>query len=152
VNGSAVPNPAQYWQLHAPELEGDLWVAIWDYDTGVVTKAGGTVTLTFRHDLPAGTYDGFDTYPPGFSLYDFTCTAKVLGSRDSSGKWAVEPTNWREPGRGPRSIGGVTEALRVERGGPNGAIARVTLSRPERRNAFDASVIAELRATFAQLE
>jgi methylglutaconyl-CoA hydratase len=46
----------------------------------------------------------------------------------------------------------VTGALRVERSGPNGAIARVTLSRPERRNAFDASLIAELRSTFAGLE
>jgi len=46
----------------------------------------------------------------------------------------------------------VTAALRIERNGPNDAIARVTLSRPERHNAFDASVIAELRAAFAQLE
>jgi methylglutaconyl-CoA hydratase len=46
----------------------------------------------------------------------------------------------------------VTEALRVERAGPNGSIARVTLSRPERHNAFDASLIAELRATFSALE
>jgi methylglutaconyl-CoA hydratase len=46
----------------------------------------------------------------------------------------------------------VTEALRVERSGPNDAIARVTLSRPEKRNAFDASLIAELRSTFAGFE
>jgi methylglutaconyl-CoA hydratase len=46
----------------------------------------------------------------------------------------------------------MTDALRVERTGPNGAIARVTLARPERRNAFDASLIAELRAAFAALE
>jgi len=46
----------------------------------------------------------------------------------------------------------VTEALRVERGGPNGAIARVTLARPEVHNAFDASLIAALRAAFAALE
>jgi len=46
----------------------------------------------------------------------------------------------------------VTEALRVERSGPNGSIARVSLSRPERHNAFDASLIAELRATFAAME
>jgi len=46
----------------------------------------------------------------------------------------------------------VTEALRVERSGPNDAIVRVTLSRPERRNAFDASLIADLRAAFAGLE
>jgi methylglutaconyl-CoA hydratase len=31
-------------------------------------------------------------------------------------------------------------------------VARVTLSRPEKRNAFDASLIAELRSTFAALE
>ena len=43
----------------------------------------------------------------------------------------------------------VTGALRVERSGPNDSIARVTLSRRERHNAFDASLIAELRATFA---
>jgi methylglutaconyl-CoA hydratase len=46
----------------------------------------------------------------------------------------------------------VTEAMRVERTGPGGAIARVTLTRPERHNAFDASLIAELRSTFAALE
>ena len=47
---------------------------------------------------------------------------------------------------------GVGEALRVERTGSNGAIVRLTLTRPERHNAFDASVIAELRAAFAALE
>src|SRR6266550_4384014 len=46
----------------------------------------------------------------------------------------------------------MTDALRVERSGSNGAIARVILARPERHNAFDASLIAELRATFATLE
>ncbi len=46
----------------------------------------------------------------------------------------------------------MTEALRVERSGPSDAVAHVTLSRPERHNAFDASLIAELRATFAQLD
>jgi methylglutaconyl-CoA hydratase len=45
----------------------------------------------------------------------------------------------------------VSERLRVERGGPGGSIARVTLARPEAHNAFDASLIAELRATFATL-
>jgi methylglutaconyl-CoA hydratase len=39
-------------------------------------------------------------------------------------------------------------ALRVER---NGSLARVTLARPEVRNAFDAAVIDELRATFDAL-
>ena len=37
-------------------------------------------------------------------------------------------------------------ALRVER---DGAVLRVTMARPERRNAFDASVIAELTEAFA---
>ena len=41
--------------------------------------------------------------------------------------------------------------LRIERTGPDGAIARVTLARPEVRNAFDATLIAELRAAFAAL-
>jgi len=45
----------------------------------------------------------------------------------------------------------VTEALEVDRIGPDGAVARVTLSRPEVHNAFDASLIAELRTTFAAL-
>jgi enoyl-CoA hydratase/carnithine racemase len=35
--------------------------------------------------------------------------------------------------------------LRIERDGP---ILRVTLARPERRNAFDAQLIAELRDAF----
>jgi methylglutaconyl-CoA hydratase len=39
-------------------------------------------------------------------------------------------------------------ALRVER---DGHVLRVTLSRPERRNAFDAALIAELADTFADV-
>jgi len=46
----------------------------------------------------------------------------------------------------------VSDALRVDRSGPNQSIARVTLTRPEVRNAFDASTIDELRATFAGFE
>lgn len=42
-------------------------------------------------------------------------------------------------------------AVRVSRSGPNDAVATVTLSRPETHNAFDASVIAELAATFGAL-
>ena len=41
--------------------------------------------------------------------------------------------------------------MRLERSGPGGAVARVTLARPEVHNAFDASVIAELRTTFVIL-
>ena len=42
-------------------------------------------------------------------------------------------------------------ALRVSRSGPGDVVARVTLARPDVHNAFDASVIAELAATFAAL-
>jgi methylglutaconyl-CoA hydratase len=42
-------------------------------------------------------------------------------------------------------------ALRIERTGPNGVIARLTLARPETHNAFDASLIAEVRTAFAAL-
>jgi methylglutaconyl-CoA hydratase len=42
----------------------------------------------------------------------------------------------------------MTDRLRVTRQGP---FARVTLARPEVRNAFDASLIAELRETFESL-
>lgn len=45
----------------------------------------------------------------------------------------------------------VTQALRIERTGASGAVARVALARPEVHNAFDASLIAELRSTFASL-
>jgi methylglutaconyl-CoA hydratase len=45
----------------------------------------------------------------------------------------------------------VTGTLRVERDGPAGVVAWVTLDRPEVHNAFNASVIAELRTTFAGL-
>ena len=40
-------------------------------------------------------------------------------------------------------------AIRIERTGPHGVVALVTLARPEVHNAFDASLIAELRALFA---
>jgi len=46
----------------------------------------------------------------------------------------------------------VTDALRLERTGYGDSVARVTLARPERHNAFDASLIAELRAAFGALE
>lgn len=45
----------------------------------------------------------------------------------------------------------MSERLRVECGGPGGAVARVTLARPEAHNAFDANLIAELRAAFTLL-
>ncbi len=45
----------------------------------------------------------------------------------------------------------MTPALIVERTGPDGVVARVTLNRPEARNAFDAALIAELRACFGGL-
>jgi len=45
----------------------------------------------------------------------------------------------------------VNEALRTERIGPGGVVARVTLSRADRHNAFDASLIANLRTAFAGL-
>ena len=45
----------------------------------------------------------------------------------------------------------MTELIRLERSGPNDAVARVTLARPEVHNAFNATLIAELRVTFAGL-
>jgi methylglutaconyl-CoA hydratase len=42
----------------------------------------------------------------------------------------------------------VSDRLRIERTGEGGAIARLWLARPEVHNAFDASLIAELRSTF----
>ena len=46
----------------------------------------------------------------------------------------------------------MSERLRLERTGPGGVVARVVLSRPEVHNAFDASLIADLRAAFAALD
>jgi methylglutaconyl-CoA hydratase len=45
----------------------------------------------------------------------------------------------------------VSPALTVVRSDPGRTVARVTLARPDAHNAFDASLIAELRATFAGL-
>ena len=45
----------------------------------------------------------------------------------------------------------MTDLIRLERSGSNDAVARVTLARPEVHNAFNASLIAELRVTFAGL-
>ena len=42
----------------------------------------------------------------------------------------------------------MSERLRLERTGPGGVVARVTLDRPAVHNAFDASLIADLRAAF----
>ena len=45
----------------------------------------------------------------------------------------------------------MSSAVRLERTGPSGVVAQVSLARPDVHNAFDASVIAELRATFTAL-
>jgi methylglutaconyl-CoA hydratase len=45
----------------------------------------------------------------------------------------------------------VSGVLRVERSGPGGVVARVTLDRPEVRNAFNAPLIGELHDAFAAL-
>lgn len=45
----------------------------------------------------------------------------------------------------------MSPALTVERTGPGDSVARVTLSRPDVHNAFDAALIAELRLAFAAL-
>ena len=45
----------------------------------------------------------------------------------------------------------VTDLLRLARSGPAGEVARVTLARPDARNAFNASLIDELRRTFGLL-
>ena len=45
----------------------------------------------------------------------------------------------------------MTGTLRVERTGPNGVVARVTLDRPDVHNAFNATLIAELKTTFVAL-
>jgi methylglutaconyl-CoA hydratase len=45
----------------------------------------------------------------------------------------------------------MSPALTIERTGPGDAVARLTLSRPEAHNAFDAALIAELRAAFSGL-
>jgi methylglutaconyl-CoA hydratase len=45
----------------------------------------------------------------------------------------------------------MANAVRLSRSGPGDVVARVTLSRPDVHNAFDATVIAELAAAFAAL-
>lgn len=45
----------------------------------------------------------------------------------------------------------VSPAVRLERSGPGGVVARVSLARAQVHNAFDASLIADLRATFAAI-
>ena len=62
---------------------------------------------------------------------------------------ACEPNGCRRALHGRRPS--VNSRLRVERSGPHDAIVRVTLARSEAHNAFDASLIAELRTAFATL-
>jgi methylglutaconyl-CoA hydratase len=45
----------------------------------------------------------------------------------------------------------MSPALAVERTGPDGTVARLTLARPDVHNAFDAMLVAELSATFSAL-
>jgi methylglutaconyl-CoA hydratase len=45
----------------------------------------------------------------------------------------------------------VSELLLVERSGPRGVIARISLNRPEVHNAFNAELIGQLRQTFRKL-
>ncbi len=46
----------------------------------------------------------------------------------------------------------MSELVRVDRTGPGGAVARVTLTRPEVHNAFNATLIGELRTIFGGFE
>jgi methylglutaconyl-CoA hydratase len=46
---------------------------------------------------------------------------------------------------------GSADLLRIEREGPGGVVARVTLERPDVHNAFNAALIGELRAGFRRL-
>lgn len=46
----------------------------------------------------------------------------------------------------------MSDLLRVERLAPGGAVARVTLTRPEVHNAFNAELIGELRTLFRRLD
>ena len=50
-----------------------------------------------------------------------------------------------------RVSGPTSASLRVTRSGPGDVVARVTLSRPDVHNAFDASLIGDLRTAFATL-
>jgi methylglutaconyl-CoA hydratase len=68
-------------------------------------------------------------------------TLSIKGACSNSGVTAV--SNRRE-----RVKGAVVQTLRAERDGP---VLRVTMARPERRNAFDAALIAELREAFADV-
>ncbi|HEY5519209.1 MAG TPA: enoyl-CoA hydratase-related protein [Candidatus Limnocylindrales bacterium] len=45
----------------------------------------------------------------------------------------------------------MTDNLLVERSGPGGVVARVTLNRPDVHNAFNAELIGELRSVFRRL-
>jgi methylglutaconyl-CoA hydratase len=45
----------------------------------------------------------------------------------------------------------MSDLLRLDRTGPSGTVARVTLTRPEVHNALNATLIAELRMAFATL-
>ena len=48
-------------------------------------------------------------------------------------------------------MGVMSPSVRLDRSGPSDVVARVTLARPDAHNAFDATLIAELRATFSAL-
>ena len=50
---------------------------------------------------------------------------------------------------GDNSMLGLMAGLRIERNGP---ILRITLAKPERRNAFDATLIRELHEAFAEVD
>jgi methylglutaconyl-CoA hydratase len=45
----------------------------------------------------------------------------------------------------------LSDSLLIERSGPAGVVARVTLNRPDLHNAFDAELIGQLRSTFRRL-
>ncbi len=79
------------------------------------------------------------------------------GRRNGTGPMAEGPARHRGAGTAPSgrpvadTIRAVSPALRVERTGPRGSVARVVLARPETRNAFDAELVGALRSTFAAL-
>src|SRR4249919_3339854 len=92
---------------------------------------------------------------PGRSRRDIRrATSLKPAWRSSASASRLRRPTWHELATAPPDVhvsGPTSASLRVTRSGPGDVVARVTLSRPDVHNAFDAALIGDLRTAFATL-
>src|SRR5215210_1453419 len=118
--------------------------------SAAATKSSATrrrSSIVSRMPSPVVPSGRIPSTPPAARKSTYGATASSSSARPSSQRGVTAAA--MAPRSMPSTLSSAAmSALRIEREGP---ILRVTLARPERRNAFDASLIAELTDTFSDV-